>query len=154
MASKDPVERQEIASAAGLKGWVNTLDRAARMAHVRENSPTCWKWHARKLGIDPEHATDEQRKRAESAQKLWYVQLRRKARVGQKAAKARRLREQADRLQAVADALAALDDEANAPPPQPPPPPPKPPKPPPRREPLPRAVHIPPAIRAGGSHGP
>ena len=46
--------------------------------------------------------------------KLYYKQIQRKARVGQKAAKARRLREQADRLQAVADAMAALDEESGA----------------------------------------
>jgi hypothetical protein len=111
VASTDPVERQLIASTGGLTGWANTEDRAARMAHVRENSPTSWKYHARKLGIDPETCTPEERKRAETARKLYYKRLQMKARVGIKAAKARRLHEQADRVQAIADALAKLDVE-------------------------------------------
>jgi len=114
MASTDPAERQLISATGGLQSWVNTPDRAARMSHVRDNSPTSWTWHARRLGIDPEHCTEEERARAETAKKLYYTRLKRKMMAGQKAAQARRLHEKADRMQAVAEAMKALDTEAEA----------------------------------------
>jgi hypothetical protein len=112
--SRDPVERQQIAAIAGLTGWANTEDPKARMAHVRKNSPINLEYHARKMGIDLDNCTDDERKRAERARTLWYKRLHLKTRAGRKAAQARRLSEEADRLQAVAEALDTLDGEANA----------------------------------------
>lgn len=88
------------------------------MANVRKNSPTQLEWHARKLGIDLDNCTEDEYRRAESARKLWYARLQLKSRAGRKAAKARRLREEADRLQAVARSLEALDTEAEPPAPE------------------------------------
>ncbi len=114
MPSHDPEIRHTQASVAGLTGWVNTPDRQARMAHVRANSPTDWPWHARKLGIDPETATDDEIKRALTARKLWYRRWHLKLKATRKAAKARELQAEADRLQAVAEALDTLDEGTGA----------------------------------------
>ncbi len=111
MAAADPQERREYGSLGGLTGWANTEDRKARMDHVRRNSPVGgWQYFARQLGIDPEHATDEEIARAQTMRKLWYKRLTLRRRAKIKAAKARELTEESERLTAVAKAMEAHDE--------------------------------------------
>jgi hypothetical protein len=75
----------------GLKSWANTVDRKARVAPGIAQGPARLAWHAKKLGLDPDNLTPDETKRAEAAQKLYYLDLAergRKACAAKRAAKA------------------------------------------------------------------
>jgi hypothetical protein len=94
-------ENKLASSIGGLRGWLNTEDRAARIAVPQRNSPSGWAWHARQLGYDPNGPlTPEQRKRVEEHRKLYFAELSLKGRRGRDRRYAARLRARADAAEA------------------------------------------------------
>jgi hypothetical protein len=94
-------ENKLASSIGGLRGWLNTEDRAARIAKPHQASPSGWAWHARRLGYDPDsELTPEQRKRVEEHRRLWYAELSRKGRRARDRRYAERLRARADQAEA------------------------------------------------------
>ena len=70
----------EFGSIGGHIGWANTVDRHARMAKAQNNSPAGLSWHARKLGLDPDHLTPTERLRAQNARTAYFKRLSMRAR--------------------------------------------------------------------------
>jgi hypothetical protein len=87
-------------SIGGLRGWLQTEDRAARIAVPQNASPVGWEWHARRLGFDPDNLTAEQHKQVATARKLYFKELSRKGRASRDRRYAARLRAKADAAEA------------------------------------------------------
>lgn len=79
-------DRSRWGRIGGISSWIKTEDRAARAAHMQRNSPSGRRWHAIRLGFDPDNLTADQEKRAEAARKLYFIRL------GEKAKRAKRAR--------------------------------------------------------------
>jgi hypothetical protein len=60
----------------GLESWARTVDRTARTAPARRNSPVGIEWHLARLGDQFDHATDEQRlAAAEASRRAYFARL-------------------------------------------------------------------------------
>ena len=75
----------EFGSIGGHIGWANTVDRHARLAKAQANSPAGLAWHAKKLGLDPDHLTPTERKRAENARTAYFKRLSMKGNAAKRA---------------------------------------------------------------------
>lgn len=59
-----------------LQSWANTVDRSARTARGRANSPSSLDWHLKRLPEKFQDATEEQRlAAADAARKLYFARL-------------------------------------------------------------------------------
>ncbi len=79
-----PHDRRLNGRVGGHKSWSQTPDRATRLEAAHAASPSQIAWHALRMGFDPSQLTEGQKKQAESARKLYYAELSRRARKGRK----------------------------------------------------------------------
>jgi hypothetical protein len=86
-------------SVASLTGWVNASTDEARRERLRkahENGPPGIAFHARRLGLDPDNLTPAERRRVESARKLYFRQISLKGIQANKAKRAAAKRRRGD----------------------------------------------------------
>jgi hypothetical protein len=104
--TRTPQQHRDDSRHAAHTMWAGVGDRGERLSNMHLNSPSGYRWHARRLfgqDVDVNALTDEQWEQVEAARISWYKATAMKAVRARRRKYASKLRERAAAIEAEAD---------------------------------------------------